>query len=62
MQARGEETVEEDVGEDYLEELIHRSMIQVVKREWDGRVKSCHFKSQRFKVFRGTWKHLCIPF
>ena len=41
VQARGAETVEEDVGEDYLEELIHRSMIQVVKREWDGRVKSC---------------------
>ena len=41
VQARGEETVEEDVGEDYLEELIHRSMIQVVKREWDGRVESC---------------------
>ena len=37
MQARGEETMEEDVGEDYLEELIHRSMIQVVKRKWDGR-------------------------
>ena len=41
VQARGEETVEEDVGEDYLEELIHRSMIQVVERERDGRVKSC---------------------
>ena len=41
VQARGEETVEEGVGEDYLEELIHRSMIQVVKRKWDGRVKSC---------------------
>ena len=41
VQARGEETVEADVGEDYLEELIHRSMIQVVKRKWDGRVKSC---------------------
>ena len=41
VQARGEETVEEDVAEDYLEELIHRSMIQVVKRKWDGRVKSC---------------------
>ena len=41
LQARGEETVEEDVGEDYLEELIHRSMIQVVKRKGDGKVKSC---------------------
>ena len=41
VQARGQETVEEDVGEDYLEEFIHRSMIQVVKRKWDGRVKSC---------------------
>ena len=37
---RGEEMVE-DVAEDYLEELIHRSMIQVARRKWDGRVKSC---------------------
>ncbi|RVW30659.1 putative disease resistance RPP13-like protein 3 [Vitis vinifera] len=31
----------EDVAEEYLEELIHRSMIQVAGRKWDGRVKSC---------------------
>ena len=37
---KGEEMVE-DVAEDYLEELIHRSMIQVARRKWCGRVKSC---------------------
>ncbi|RVW81230.1 Disease resistance protein RPP13 [Vitis vinifera] len=40
VQGRGEEMVE-DVAEEYLEELIHRSMIQVAGRKWDGRVKSC---------------------
>ncbi|KAJ9680497.1 hypothetical protein PVL29_019733 [Vitis rotundifolia] len=40
VQRRGEEIVE-DVAEDYLEELIHRSMIHAARRKWDGRVKSC---------------------
>nr|ALA65537.1 disease resistance protein RxCC-like-NB-ARC [Vitis pseudoreticulata] len=40
VQGRGEEMVE-DVAEEYLEELIHGSMIQVAGRKWDGRVKSC---------------------
>lgn len=31
----------EDVGEDYLEELIDRSLIQVAKRRADGGVKTC---------------------
>ncbi|KAI3880284.1 hypothetical protein MKW92_040313 [Papaver armeniacum] len=40
IQTRGEQTME-DVAEDYLEELISRSMIQVGKWKFDGRVKSC---------------------
>ncbi|OVA09431.1 Disease resistance protein [Macleaya cordata] len=40
IQRRGEETLE-DVAEDYLEELIHRSMVQVARRRFDGRVKIC---------------------
>ncbi|KAI3843589.1 hypothetical protein MKX03_013951 [Papaver bracteatum] len=32
----------EDTAEDYLEELICRSLIQVGKRRSDGRVKTCH--------------------
>ncbi|OVA05103.1 Disease resistance protein [Macleaya cordata] len=40
IQKRGEQTLE-DVAEDYLEELIHRSMIQVARRKYDGNVKTC---------------------
>ena len=40
IQRRGKEPFE-DIAEDYLYELIHRSMIQVAKRKVDGRVKSC---------------------
>ncbi|OVA00413.1 Disease resistance protein [Macleaya cordata] len=40
VRRRGEETME-DVAEDYLEELIHRSMIQVGSWRFDGRVKTC---------------------
>ncbi|KAJ9681540.1 hypothetical protein PVL29_020420 [Vitis rotundifolia] len=40
VRGRGEEMVE-DVAEEYLEELIDRSMIQVAGRKRDGRVKSC---------------------
>ena len=32
----------EDIAQDYLEELIHRSMIQVARRKSDGAVKSCY--------------------
>ncbi|KAJ9184698.1 hypothetical protein P3X46_004400 [Hevea brasiliensis] len=31
----------EDVAEDFLEELIDRSMVQVVERRYDGRIKTC---------------------
>ncbi|CBI24547.3 unnamed protein product, partial [Vitis vinifera] len=41
VQRRGEEKVEK-VAEDYLEELINRSMIRVVKRKSNGGIKSCH--------------------
>ncbi|KAF8398636.1 hypothetical protein HHK36_014491 [Tetracentron sinense] len=41
VQHRGEETME-DVAEDYLEELIHRSLIQVgERRRYDGGVETC---------------------
>ena len=40
IQRRGKEPLE-DIAEDYLYELIHRSMIQVARRKVDGRVKSC---------------------
>ncbi|OVA18811.1 Disease resistance protein [Macleaya cordata] len=40
VQSRGEETVE-DVAEDYMGELIHRSMIQVGRWRYDGRVRTC---------------------
>ncbi|XP_058068310.1 probable disease resistance protein At1g58602 [Magnolia sinica] len=40
LQQRGDEAVEE-VGEDYLKELIQRSMIQLVKRSSSGGIKSC---------------------
>ena len=32
----------EYIAQDYLEELIRRSMIQVAKRKSDGGVKSCY--------------------
>ncbi|KAL6322732.1 hypothetical protein AAG906_015418 [Vitis piasezkii] len=40
VQKRGKETLE-DIAEDYLYELIQRSMIQVADARVDGRVKSC---------------------
>ena len=40
VQKRGKETVEE-IAEDYLSELIQRSMIQVADTRIDGRVKTC---------------------
>ncbi|OVA18803.1 Disease resistance protein [Macleaya cordata] len=40
VQRRGKETMEE-VAEDYLEELIHRSMVQVRRWRYDGRVRTC---------------------
>ncbi|XP_034708931.1 putative disease resistance protein At1g50180 [Vitis riparia] len=40
IQRRGEE-IAEDVAEDHLQELVHRSMIQVAGRSFDGRVMSC---------------------
>ncbi|RWR84798.1 putative disease resistance protein [Cinnamomum micranthum f. kanehirae] len=40
VQERGDETLEE-VAEDHLLELIHRSLIQVAQRRFNGRVKEC---------------------
>ncbi|XP_038984033.1 disease resistance protein RPM1-like [Phoenix dactylifera] len=40
VEERGSRTMEE-VAEDYLKELIHRCMLQVVKRNQFGRIKHC---------------------
>ena len=40
IQRRGKETLE-DIAEDYMHELIHRSLIQVAERRVDGGVASC---------------------
>ncbi|XP_026431633.1 disease resistance protein RPM1-like [Papaver somniferum] len=40
VQREGEKTLE-DTAEDYLEELIHRSLIKIERRRYDGRVKTC---------------------
>lgn len=40
VQPRGQEPLE-DVAEDYLEELVGRSMIQVATRKSNGRIKTC---------------------
>ena len=40
VQTRGEQTPE-DTGEDNLHELISRNLIQVVRRRFDGRVRTC---------------------
>ncbi|OVA18807.1 Disease resistance protein [Macleaya cordata] len=45
VQRRGEETME-DIAEDYLEELIQRSLIQVVRRKSDGRIETCRIHDQ----------------
>ncbi|XP_057487691.1 disease resistance protein RPP13-like [Actinidia eriantha] len=41
VQKKDEESMEE-VGEDYLEDLVDRNMVQVSKRRFDGTVKTCH--------------------
>lgn len=40
VQERGDRTPEE-IAEDYLLELIHRNLVQVTERHFDGRVKGC---------------------
>ncbi|KAA8522954.1 hypothetical protein F0562_009377 [Nyssa sinensis] len=40
IQGGGEQEVEE-VGEDYLNNLITRNLIQVARKKFDGRIKSC---------------------
>ncbi|PON88917.1 NB-ARC domain, LRR domain containing protein [Trema orientale] len=43
--ADGGEKTREEVAADYLQELIDRNMIQVIKRKRNGEVKSCRFPS-----------------
>lgn len=40
VQQRGEESME-DVAEDFLEELVDRSMIQVAEKRYNGKIKAC---------------------
>ncbi|RVW87147.1 putative disease resistance protein [Vitis vinifera] len=40
VQQRGEESME-DVAEDFLEELVDRSMIQVAEKRYNGKIKMC---------------------
>ena len=40
VQQRGEESIE-DVAEDFLEELVDRSMIQVAEKRYNGKIKTC---------------------
>ncbi|RWR84274.1 putative disease resistance protein [Cinnamomum micranthum f. kanehirae] len=40
IEQRGDQIME-DVAEDYLEELVHRSMIQVINRKSNGSIRKC---------------------
>ncbi|KAG6625226.1 hypothetical protein CIPAW_16G081900 [Carya illinoinensis] len=55
VQPRGQEPLE-DVAEDYLEELIGRSMIQVAARKSNGRIKACiiHDLLREFAISKAT--------
>ncbi|EXC28010.1 Putative disease resistance RPP13-like protein 3 [Morus notabilis] len=53
VQPRGQEPLE-DVAEDYLEELVGRSMVQVATRKSNGRIKTCrvHDLLREFAIAR----------
>ncbi|KAI8022142.1 Disease resistance protein RPP13 [Camellia lanceoleosa] len=40
VQGKGQR-LPEDVGEDYLDQLINRNIVQVARRKYDGRIRSC---------------------
>ncbi|GMP59907.1 hypothetical protein CsSME_00022991 [Camellia sinensis var. sinensis] len=40
VQEKGQRTPE-DVGEDYLDHLVARNMVQVARRRYDGRIRTC---------------------
>ncbi|KAK4707653.1 hypothetical protein R3W88_028578 [Solanum pinnatisectum] len=52
----------EESAEDQLEELIHRNMIQVVKRSIDGRVKTCRIlgRMREFALRRLEGDHFTV--
>ncbi|KAH0745143.1 hypothetical protein KY290_006928 [Solanum tuberosum] len=52
----------EESAQDQLEELIHRNMIQVVKRNIDGRVKTCRIlrRIREFALRRSEGDHFTI--
>ncbi|RVW81253.1 Disease resistance protein RPM1 [Vitis vinifera] len=52
IQRRGKEPLE-DIAEDYLYELIHRSMIQVAARKIDGRTHAFSHHTYLYKVILG---------
>ncbi|KAL2531272.1 Disease resistance protein (CC-NBS-LRR class) family [Abeliophyllum distichum] len=58
VQSRGQEPLE-DVAEDYLEELIGRSMVLVGKRKSDGRIKTCrmHDLLREFSISKAKEDH-----
>ncbi|KAK4707656.1 hypothetical protein R3W88_028581 [Solanum pinnatisectum] len=61
MQHNDNRTLEESA-QDQLEELIHRNMIQVVKRNIDGRVKTCQIlrRMQKFALRRSEGDHFTV--
>ncbi|KAI3926576.1 hypothetical protein MKW92_049887 [Papaver armeniacum] len=52
VQREGEKTLE-DTAEDYLEELIHRSLIKIERRRYDGRVKNLRYLQVNQRNFSG---------
>ncbi|KAH0775519.1 hypothetical protein KY290_006930 [Solanum tuberosum] len=52
----------EESAQDQLDELIHRNMIQVVKRNIDGRVKTCRIlrRMRKFALRRSEGDHFTV--
>ncbi|XP_028122084.1 disease resistance protein RPP13-like [Camellia sinensis] len=65
VQGKGQR-LPEDVGEDYLDQLINRNIVQVARRKYDGRIRSCRIHDLLHNVcirvatesnFFGTYNH-----
>ncbi|KAG5574278.1 hypothetical protein H5410_054412 [Solanum commersonii] len=61
VQHEANRTLEESA-QDQLDELIHRNMIQVVKRNIDGRVKTCRIlrRMRKFALRRSEGDHFTV--
>ncbi|XP_058103432.1 putative disease resistance RPP13-like protein 3 [Magnolia sinica] len=59
LQQRGELTLEE-VGEDYLKELIQRSIVQVAERSSSGGIKSCRIHHLLWDLSLSEAKEVCF--